>query len=168
MRTEALNHKYVYNSPIQGNRLVLELADMHQNCTQSYVRRPYGVGLLVGVVDQTGPHLYLTEPSGNYYEYLAMAMGSRSQTSRTYLEKEFQNFHSCSKEELIHHALKALAASLSSDTELDSKSVSLGILSTRGSFEVIDGKALQVYLDAIEVDVKDIMETEGVLETPEL
>jgi len=64
MRTEALNNKYVYGTPIQGSRLVLDLADMHQKCTQSYVRRPYGVGLLIATYDQTGPHLYLTEPSG--------------------------------------------------------------------------------------------------------
>jgi 20S proteasome subunit alpha 6 len=116
MRTEALNHKYIYGTPIQGNRLVQDLADMHQKCTQTYVRRPYGVGLLVAVVDQMGPHLYLTEPSGNYYEYVAMAIGSRSQTSRTYLEKEFENLKNCSKDDLIKHAIKALAASLSSDT----------------------------------------------------
>ena len=52
MRTEALNHKYVYGSQIQGSRMALDLADMHQRCTQSYVRRPYGVGLLIGVTDQ--------------------------------------------------------------------------------------------------------------------
>lgn len=54
MRTEALNNRYVYNTPIQGSRLVSDLADMHQQCTQSYVRRPYGVGLLVASYDQTG------------------------------------------------------------------------------------------------------------------
>lgn len=113
MRTEALNNKYVYNTPIQGSRLVVDLADMHQKCTQSYVRRPFGVGLLVATYDQTGPHLYATEPSGNYFEYYAMAIGSRSQTSKTYLEKEFENFDSCSLDDLIKHALKALAASLS-------------------------------------------------------
>jgi 20S proteasome subunit alpha 6 len=54
--------------------------------------------------------------SGNYSEYYAMAIGSRSQTSRTYLEREFDNtdsFSACSLDELIKHALKALAASLS-------------------------------------------------------
>ena len=168
MRTEALNHKFVYGTPIQGNRLVLELADMHQKCTQSYVRRPYGVGLLVGVVDQTGPHLYLTEPSGNYYEYVAMAIGSRSQMSRTYLEKEFEKFEDISKEELIKHALKALAASLSSDTELDNKSVSLTVMSANLPYEVVDGKYLQGFLDSIEVDTIDVIETDAMLETPDL
>jgi 20S proteasome subunit alpha 6 len=50
MRTEALNHKYVYGSPLPVSRLVVDLADKHQRCTQSYVRRPYGVGLLVSCV----------------------------------------------------------------------------------------------------------------------
>lgn len=30
---------------------------------------------------QTGPHLYQTCPSGNYYEYKAIAIGARSQAS---------------------------------------------------------------------------------------
>lgn len=136
MRTEALNHKYVYGTPIQAGRLVVDLADMHQRCTQSYVRRPYGVGLLIASYDQTGPHLYTTEPSGNYFEYFAMAIGSRSQTSRTYLEKEFQNFPTCSLDDLIKHALKALAASLSGDSELDCQSATVAIVGKDQPFKV--------------------------------
>lgn len=151
MRTEALNHKYVYGTQIQGGRLVQDLADMHQKATQSYVRRPYGVGLLVGTFDQTGPHLYSTEPSGDYYEYVAMAIGSRSQTSRTYLEREFESFETCTLEDLIKHALKALAASMSADTELDTKSASIAIVGKDTPFEIIEGQPLQKYLDEIEV-----------------
>ena len=79
MQTESLNHKYVYESPIQIGRLVEAVADStfifrcrlfpvlllsqtptahtlclnqeHQSCTQSYVRRPYGVGLLIAGFD---------------------------------------------------------------------------------------------------------------------
>lgn len=137
MRTEALNHKYTFGTPIQAGRIVVDLADMHQRCTQYYVRRPYGVGLLVAAYDQTGPHLYATEPSGNYYEYYAMAMGSRSQTSRTYLEKEFANFPNCSLDDLIKHGLKALAVSLSGDVELDAQSASIAIVGKDQSFKVI-------------------------------
>jgi 20S proteasome subunit alpha 6 len=155
MRTEALNHKYVYGTPIQGNRLMLDLADMHQRCTQSYVRRPYGVGLLVASYDQTGPHLYVTEPSGNYYEYYAMAIGSRSQTSRTYLEKEYENFANCSVDDLIKHALKALASSLSGDVELDVKSVSVAVVGENHPFAQIQGQELQKYLDLVEVEEVD-------------
>lgn len=77
---------------MQASRLVLDLADMHQRTTQSYVRRPYGVGMLVAAHDQTGPHLFQTCPSGNYFEYVAMAIGARSQSAKTYLEKHFEEF----------------------------------------------------------------------------
>lgn len=51
MRTESLNHKFVYGSAITVGRLVSDVADKKQECTQSYIRRPYGVGLLVAGVD---------------------------------------------------------------------------------------------------------------------
>jgi 20S proteasome subunit alpha 6 len=168
MRTEALNNKYVYGAPIQGSRLVLDLADMHQRCTQSYVRRPYGVGLLVASCDQTGPHLYLTEPSGNYYEYYAMAIGSRSQTSRTYLEKEFDSFPDCSLDDLIKHALKALSASLAGDAELDVSNASIAVVGADQAFIVIEGAEIQKYLDAVEVEGEAEMDQEAELENPDL
>lgn len=168
MRTEALNNKYVYGTPIQGSRLVADLADMHQQCTQSYVRRPYGVGLLVASFDQTGPHLYVTEPSGNYFEYYAMAIGSRSQTSRTYLEKEFENFSNCNLDELIKHGLKALAVSLSGDSELDSKSASIAVVGKNQSFKIIEGADLQRYLDQVTTEQESGTEVPMELETPQL
>jgi len=167
MRTEALNHKYVYGTQIQANRLALELADMHQRCTQSYVRRPYGVGLLIAAYDQTGPHLYLTEPSGSYFEYVAMAIGSRSQTSKTYLEKEFEGFASSSPEDLIRHALKALSVSLSGDTTLDVKSASVAIIGAGQPYRVIEGDELQGYLDQVAVEGDGDVDTDMVVTNPD-
>jgi 20S proteasome subunit alpha 6 len=92
MRSECLNHKFVYGSPLQTEHLVADVADKHQQATQSYVRRPYGVGLLVAGYDRTGAHLFQTDPSGNYYEFRAMAMGARSQSAKTYLEKNYSRF----------------------------------------------------------------------------
>eukprot|EP00959_Pyramimonas_sp_CCMP1952_P286261 5985956-Pyramimonas_sp.AAC.1 len=62
-------------------------------------KRPYGVGLLVGGYDATGAHLYYTCPSGNYFEYKAMAMGARSQAAKTYLERKFETFESATLDE---------------------------------------------------------------------
>ena len=92
MRTECINHRYVYEEPMQVNRLVVQVADKAQIGTQRAGSRPYGVGLLVAGADQTGPHLFVTEPSGQYFEYKAMAIGARSQAGRTYLERHFEEF----------------------------------------------------------------------------
>lgn len=167
MRTEALNHRYVYGTQIQGNRLALDLADMHQRCTQSYVRRPYGVGLLIAAYDQTGPHLYFTEPSGSYFEYVAMTMGSRSQTSKTYLEKEFENFDAATPADLIRHALKALSVSLSGDSSLDAKSAAISIVGAGEPFRIIEGDELQGYLDQIAVDGDGDVDMDVIVTNPE-
>jgi len=96
MRTECLNHKYVYGTAMATGRLVEDVADKHQACTQGAGgRRPYGVGLLVAGYDKIGPHLYQTMPSGNFLEYKAMAIGARAQSARTYLEKHFEEFAEC-------------------------------------------------------------------------
>jgi len=95
MRSECLNHKFVFSSALQTERLVGDISDKHQRATQSYVRRPYGVGLLVAGYDRTGPHLFQTSPSGNYFEWRANAIGARSQSARTYLEKHFEGYGAC-------------------------------------------------------------------------
>ena len=36
--------------------------------------------------------MYETDPAGNYYEYKAQAIGDRSQSGRTYLERNYDSF----------------------------------------------------------------------------
>ena len=57
MRTECINHRYVYDSPMQVGRLVLQLADKAQVGTQRAGSRPYGVGVLTVGVDATLPRI---------------------------------------------------------------------------------------------------------------
>jgi 20S proteasome subunit alpha 6 len=152
MRTECLNHKYVFGTQMQANRLASDLADMHQRCTQSYVRRPYGVGMLIACYDATGSHLMETSPSGNYFEYVAMAIGARSQSAKTYLEKHFESFENCDVNELVKHGLKALSGCITGDKELDVNNVTIGIVGVDRPFDLIEGDLIQPFLDAIEVE----------------
>ncbi len=46
-------------------------------------------------VQSQGPHLFQTCPSSNYYDCKAMAIGARSQSARTYLEKKLDDFADC-------------------------------------------------------------------------
>jgi hypothetical protein len=43
----------------------------------------------------TGAHLFQTDPSANFFDYKAMAIGARSQSAKTYLEKHFPEFEAC-------------------------------------------------------------------------
>lgn len=44
---------------------------------------------------EKGPHIYQTCPSANYFECRCMAIGARSQSARTYLEKHMNEFPDC-------------------------------------------------------------------------
>ncbi|KAJ8315405.1 hypothetical protein KUTeg_007555, partial [Tegillarca granosa] len=92
MRSECLNSRYAYDRPLPISRLVAAVGNKSQIPTQRYGRRPFGVGLIVAGYDEMGPHIYQTCPSANYYDCKSMAIGARSQSARTYLEKFLDKF----------------------------------------------------------------------------
>ena len=111
MRTECLNYWYVHENKMPLARMVQQIGDKSQAKTYKVGKRPYGVGLLIAGVDNRGPHLWETLPDGNYYEYFAQAIGARSQSAKTYLEKNYDKFAGSTSAQLIEHAIKALRAS---------------------------------------------------------
>lgn len=157
MRTECLNHTYVYEDAFPLSRLALEVADKCQISTQRASKRPYGVGLLIAGYDSTGPHLFQTCPSGNYYEVFATAIGSRSQGAKTYLERSFEKFTDLSLDELVKHALLALRETVSSskDTELTSENTDVAFVGKGTPFKISEGEQVKPYLAKIMADETD-------------
>lgn len=153
MRNECLNHRYVFDSPIQTGRLVLMVADKSQVCTQQSSKRPYGVGLLVaGVDEQTGPHLFQTCPSGNFYEYKSISIGARSQSAKTYLEKNFEQMDACSRDDLVKHALRALRETTGENVELNSKNTAVGIVGIGEDFRIYEDEEVEEFVRLVRED----------------
>jgi 20S proteasome subunit alpha 6 len=146
MRNECLNHKYSYDSSMETGRLVKVVADKHQEATQTYSRRPYGVGLLVAGYDRTGPHLYQTSPSGNYYEYKGIAIGARAQSAKTYLERHFEKFATCDRDELIRHAVTALRGCLQGDATLSTLNTSVSVVGAGHPLQALQAEELESYV----------------------
>ena len=118
-------------------------------------KRPYGVGLLVAGVDETGTHLFEFQPSGLTQEMAACAIGARSQMARTYLERHLANFDNASRDELIKHGLRALKESLGQDKELTVENTSLGVTGYASdgkrkieTFKLFDGVEIGPLLEA--------------------
>lgn len=154
MRIECLNYKYSHDDVLPVSRLISSLGNKMQTCTQRYDRRPYGVGLLVAGYDDQGPHIYQTCPSANYFDCKAMAIGSRSQSARTYLEKRLNEFLTCDLDELVKHGLRALRDTLPNEVDLSVKNVSIAIVGKGTEFTVLDESATSDYLSQIEGDDK--------------
>lgn len=150
LRTECLNSRYAFDSPMPVSRLVTMIGNKSQIPTQRYGRRPFGVGLLVAGYDEQGPHIYQTCPSANYFDCKAMAIGARSQSARTYLEKHLNTFLECTSDELVKHGLRALRDTLPNEVELTTKNCSLGIVGKDHDFTIYDDNQVEQYLQMIE------------------
>ncbi len=133
----------------QTQRLVQQIADKSQHHTQRYGRRPYGVGLLVIGYDQTGPHLFETDPSGNFYDYYAQAIGARSQSAKTYLERNYATFPGASKEALIKHAIEALRQTIGNgkdEEKLSADNCAVAVVGKDDKFTILTPAEVAPYL----------------------
>jgi len=161
MKQQCLGHRLTYGRNMPVRSLVEMIGSKAQINTQHYGKRPYGVGLLVAGVDDTGPHLFEFQPSGMTEEMVAFAIGARSQMARTYLEKHLDTFASCGREELIRHGLRALKESLVQDKELTIENTSVAIVgvpktkdgsSRPEPFKVYDGQEVNTWIESVADD----------------
>jgi len=129
MRSKCSSKNFTIEQPIGISRLVRSTCeDLHEH-TMLYSGRPLGASFLIGGYDaDKGAQLFQTCPSTEFYECKAMAVGDRSQTAQTYLEKHHQEFKNCSLEELILHAIEAIRSTVPSTSEFDHKSCSLAVI----------------------------------------
>merc|ERR1712050_702974 len=123
---------------------------MSQQKTQNASKRPFGVGLLVAGCDETGPHLFETCPSGNFFEYYAMAIGGKSTSAKTYLEKHFETFKDIDVKQLVQHAVEAMNKTTGSDQNLTTKNTAVAIIGLDGKYIEMPSEELQAYIDKLE------------------
>lgn len=84
------SNKMIYDEPVEVETIAKHLADQCQQYTQYAGVRPYGVSLILGGVVNNTPQLYLTDPSGTYISYDAIAIGSGSDQVTDFLEKTYK------------------------------------------------------------------------------
>ncbi len=97
-RVEAQNHRFNYNEPMTIEQITESVSDLAINFGEGYegqkrkpMARPYGVALLVAGVDERGPQLYQTDPSGTFLQWQARAIGSGGETAMTYIKESYHS-----------------------------------------------------------------------------
>lgn len=88
-RFVAQSNRLVYDEQVDVESLAKKIADISQQYTQFAGVRPFGVSLIIAGVDSGGADLYLTDPSGNYVGYDAVAIGAGSDQATEYLEQKY-------------------------------------------------------------------------------
>ena len=77
-RIYAQSNKLTYDEPIDIEVVTKRICDIQQMYTQHAGVRPFGVSLIFGGVDKTGPRVFATHPSGTYRGVQSHSTGCRT------------------------------------------------------------------------------------------
>ncbi len=89
-RVRAQVNKVTYGVPISVNKVTDFIADRKHVVTQYAGVRPYGVGFLIGGIDEKGASLYETDPSGTIMEWKAQAIGRGSERAKKTIKAKYK------------------------------------------------------------------------------
>ena len=136
------SNKMIYDEPVEVETIAKHLADQSQQYTQYAGVRPFGVALILGGVVNGTPQLYLTDPSGTYISYDAIAIGSGSEQVTDFLEKSY-------KEDLSLDEAAALAAAgiyLSSEDKEGTNQIRMArVKKDTGLYEIVSKEDIENY-----------------------
>jgi proteasome alpha subunit len=83
-------NRVTYSEPISLEVLVRRICDYKQQYTQFGGVRPFGTALIVGGYDDTGIHLFETEPSGSLTSFKATSTGGNKAPVMELFEQKYK------------------------------------------------------------------------------
>jgi len=129
------SNKIVYDESVTVETVAKHMADQCQQYTQYAGARPIGVSLIIGGIDVNGNSLFLTDPSGTYIPYNAVAIGANSDKVTEFLKKEYKSEMTLEESKIL--AIAAINL-VSNDTNNSEQIKICQIKSDTKRFEVID------------------------------
>lgn len=132
-RIDAQINEITYNEKIQVKTLVKRICDFKQTYTQYGGVRPFGTALLIAGVDDTGPRLFSTDPSGALMEYKASSEGAGRSGAMDYFEKNYRD--DLTMEEAVDMGIKAL--SKGTEGKLNPEATEIGVVDKNFKFYIL-------------------------------
>jgi len=145
-RKKALQYFQTYKEQIPVSQIVVEMASIMQEFTQSGGVRPFGVSLLVAGYDAKGPQLYQVDPSGAYWGWKAYAIGKNSVNASTFLEKRYNS--DIEIEDAIHTAILTLKEGF--EGAIDENNIEIGVVKEDQKFVRLSPSQIKDYLTEME------------------
>ena len=100
------SNKLTYDESVEIETVAKHLADQAHQFTQYSGVRPFGVALIIAGVDRKGTRIFVTDPSGTYVPYAAVAIGGNSDEVTDFLEKNYKQ--EMSMDDAISMAISAI------------------------------------------------------------
>ena len=83
-------NRMTYDESVEVGTVAKHLADQAHQFTQYGGVRPNGVSMIIAGIDQKGESIYVTDPSGTYIQFAAVAIGAGSDDVNAFLEKNYK------------------------------------------------------------------------------
>jgi proteasome alpha subunit len=145
-RVDAQINRVVYNEPIGVEVLAKKICDHKQTFTQYGGVRPYGTALLIGGVDDEGPHLFETDPSGALLMIKATGIGSGRNAVMEVLEEKYDE--NANIEKTIDLGLEALYKA--TEGKLTVGTVEIAVVDAKDyKFKKIEPKKVEIYVKGV-------------------
>lgn len=139
------SNRMIYDEAVEVETIAKHLADQCQQYTQYAGVRPFGVALILGGVVKKTPQLFLTDPSGTYIAYDAIAIGSGSDQVTGFLEKSYKDDLSLDDAAVLASAGIYLA---SEEKEATNHIRMAQIKTETETYEVISGEEVAKYANS--------------------
>jgi len=86
----AQQHRITYDSSIEPELIIKEVANMQQQFTQYGGARPFGVFLMIAGINGKKPEIYTSSVTGNYFSYHANAIGENDEKIKEKLREKYK------------------------------------------------------------------------------
>jgi len=84
-------NRMTYDESVEVATVAKHLADQAHQFTQYGGVRPNGVSMIIAGIDQKGESIYVTDPSGTYVQFAAIAIGAGADDVNAFLEKHYND-----------------------------------------------------------------------------
>jgi len=138
----AQQNRVTYDTGVDTESVIKEIANLKQMSTQYGGLRPFGVSMMVAGITGTKGKLYVSDVTGNYYEYKASAIGENDEKIKEMLREEFSEM---GVEESIKLGLKIFKKILGKNFEIERFDVGY-IKADEKKLKRISGEELKKYL----------------------
>lgn len=86
----AQQHRVTYDSEIEPELIIKEIANMKQQFTQYGGARPFGVSIMIAGINGKNTELYTSDVTGQYFSYYANAIGENDSKIKERLREEYK------------------------------------------------------------------------------
>ncbi len=134
-------HRVTYDSPIDVESVIKEIANIMQAFTQYPGARPFGVSIMSGGLNKEAK-LFVSDVTGNYVAYKAIAIGENDEKIKEQLRKNYKE--DITIEEATKLALKIFKDVLGKNFNIERFDV--GFIDKSKKLKRISGDRLKKYL----------------------